>query len=335
MISIFDDAGNRLSVTWNSIEFNDPTLTRYDAAGKRLEHVGFSTPVNFHTEAIDDIVKNGGGIELYNPRVGTRILNMRGSIRADTESELMSEIVLMQRAFSPLYLQANFQRARADLGADLDINTTGTLQWPPPSGLPTWVRSLPLKFTRVMPRAPGFYEGTWSTSYPDGKLLLQYHVVPLALPDPIRASVSQGVGVDYEASFLIMDGGRSFDQTDTRVLDDGNCPVTWGRAPTWPLIDFDMTGAGNAAMTITTSGTQFATALVLDLTTLSSADHVEVDCRDRSIWVNNTATPTLYASGDYPVIGDYISGVTAVAWTNTGGIESATNRLTYRESDYV
>lgn len=330
MISIFDDKGERLSITWNGIEFNDPTLTRYDAAGKRVEHIGFSTPVNFHSESVDDLVKNGGGLELYNPRVATRVATLRGSIRADTESELMAEIVLMQRAFSPLYLQATQQRARIALPtAGLDINTSGALQWPPPSGLPSWVRGLPLRFTRVLPR-------TWATSYPDGKLPLQYHVMPLALPDPVRASVSQGVGVDFEASFLLYDAGRSFDQTDTRLVGNGNCPVTWGRAPNWPLIDFTMSGAGHAAMTITFSGTQFATAFVLNLSGLVNTNHVEVDCRDRTIWVNNVLTPTLYVSGNYPVIGDYTGGgVTAVAWSNTTNISASTNRITYRESDYV
>jgi hypothetical protein len=325
MISIFDDDGTRLSVTWNGVEFNDPTLNRYDAGGARLEYATYSTPMNFHSEAIDDIVKNGGGLEFYNPRVGTRILNLRGSLRADTESELMASIVAMQRAFHPLMLQAG-ARAHAVPATDLD-QQTGTPTWPPPDGLPSWVRGKPLRFTRQMPRA------TDQTNHPDGLFELQYHPVPLALPDPIKASVLQGVGVDYEAQFLLMDGGRSFDQTDTHISGNGTLTMVWGKAPVWPVFTWTMSAAGSANMTITTTGNHYATALVLDLTGRVLNDVVEVDTRDRTIRVNNALAPALYVSGDWPVIGDIASGATTVTYTNASN--AGTIVCNYRESDYV
>ena len=188
------------------------------------------------------------------------------------------------------------------------------------------MRSLPLKFTRVLPKT------TDPTNHPDGLIPMQYHVVPLALPDPIRASVSQGLGVDYEASFLLMDGGRSFAQTHTSLAGNGAFTTTWGRAPMWPLLNWTMAGAGSATATITTTGTQFATALVLDLSGLTN-QVVEVDCRDRTIWVSNVETPTLYVSGDYPVIGDPTVAATTFTWTNTTNMSSPTANA--RESDYV
>jgi hypothetical protein len=316
MISIFDDDGNRLSVAWNGIEFNDPTLTRYDTAGKRLEGVIISTPVNFHSESIDDIVKNGGGIEFYNPRVGTRILNLRGSIRADTESELMSEIMAMQRAFHPMLLQGT-----------LALNRAGTLTWPPPSGLPDWVRAKPLTFTRCLPKT------TDPTNFPDGLIDLQYHVIPLQLPDPMRASVQQGLGVDYEAQFLIMDGGRSFAQTATTLTGDGSTAWTWGQAPVWPRISFEMDGVGNAALTITTTQGHMGTALVLDASGLANNDVIDIDTWDRSIWKNDVRDSSIYVSGDYPIFRG--NGNTTVTWTNTTNVTAASNTCVYRQSDYV
>lgn len=338
MISIFDDDGKRQSVTWNGVEFNDPTLTRDTQTGLRLESVGFSTPTNFQSEALDDIVKNGGGIEVYNPHVGTRVLNMRGNIRADNESTLNSQIRTLQRAFSPLLLQAGQTFALQwiqDLTA-MDIITTGTRLWPPPSGLPSWVRAYPLKFTRVLPIAElGATTPTNTNPYVNGKYLLQYHVIPLAMPDPVRASYGTGVGVDYEAQFLIMDGGRSFDQAVTTLTGDGAAPITWGRAPVWPVFSLSMDGGGDAAFTITTTGPHTATALVLDLSGLDSPDKVQIDCRDRTIYLNSVKDQTLYVSGDYPVIADYSNGgATTVAYTNLSDPYTVNIKMSYRESDY-
>lgn len=313
MISLFDQDHNRLSVTYNGIEFNDPTLTRDDQTGARLESAGFSTPSNFHTEAIADIVKNGGGIELYNPHVGTRVLNLRGSYRASGERELMEQILTMQKAMHPLYLQSTLATSRA-----------GTQTWPPPGGTPSWVRAYPLKFTRMRDRdiAP--------TRFPDGKFELQYHVVPLQLPDPLRMSVLQGQGVEYEAEFIIMDGGRSFDQNEDTLAGDGTITWLWGTAPVWPTYEFSLTGVGPANLTITTTQGHMATALVLDMSTVSSGN-VVVDTRDRTIAHNGVISDTYYSSGEFPTLRG--NGATSVAWTNTSNISS--NIVRYRESDFV
>ena len=197
MISIFDDDNIRQSVTWNGIEFNDPDVDRFTIEGNILHSVAFSTPIVFASEPIDDIVKAGGGVEYQNPRVGSRVLQLRGELKAPTESALALRIRNLQEAFHPLYLQT----AKAN-------NRAGTQTWPPPSGAPSWIRELPLKFTRVLPR-------TWSpTTVPSGKLPLQYHVAPMALPDPIRTDHLQGVGAEYTAEFLVFYGGRSFGQTE-------------------------------------------------------------------------------------------------------------------------
>jgi hypothetical protein len=317
MISIFDDDGNRLEIAWNGINFNSPTLGRLETpTGKRVDQVGFSTPTNFHSEAISDIIKNGGGLELYNPLVGTRVVSLRGSIRADKESTLQSQIVEMQRKFHPLYLQSV-----------LALDESGTLVWPPPAGLPDWVRATPLTFTRQMPKS------TDQTDHPDGLFELQYHVLPLELPDPQRASVQQGLGADFEAQFLLADGGRSFDQTEKTTVGDGTITWVWGQAPVWPSIEITMDGAGDANCTITTTQGHMATTLVLDLSGLSSTDTVRIDCRTRTIYVNDAYDMSVYASGDYPVLRG--NGATTVAWTNTTNITASSNLFRYRESDYI
>jgi hypothetical protein len=319
MISIFDATGARLSVTYNGIDFNNPTLTRTTQAGHRLESVGFSTPTNLATETIGDVLKNGGGHELYNPIVGTRVLNLRGSTRGDSEVEVMDQMVNLQRALHPLSLQSQFA-----------TNHAGTLTWPPPSGLPAWVRTKPLAFTRAMPTdtAPG--------AFADGKFTLQYHVVPLELPDPLESSVLQGEGFEWELQFLLMDGGRSFDQSETSILMTGGVQVftpTWNQAPIWPTYEFSMSGAGSATMSITTSGTA-GDAMVLDLSALGAGDAVVIDTRDRSIWVNDLRSYSIYADGEFPILNGN-GAATTITWANITNIDQATWYTKFRESDYI
>lgn len=317
MISLFDQQDRqgqqqRLSLTWNGVEFNDPTLTRDDATGHRLDSVGFSTPSNFHSEPVSDVAKNGGGVEVYNPLVTTRVLNLRGSIRAEGERELSEQINTLQEAFAPLSLQSS-----------LATNRAGSQTWPPPGGLPSWVRAYPLKFTRLRDR------DTAPTRYPDGKFLLQYHVMPLGLPDPVAMSVLQGTGVTYEAEFLVLDGGRSFDQTEDTLSGDGTISWLWGTAPVWPTYEFSLTGAGPSNLTITTSTGHMATSMVLDVSSQTSGTFV-VDTRDFTIARNGVISDTYYSSGDWPVLrGD---GSTTVAWTNTTNVTG--NLVRYRESSY-
>jgi hypothetical protein len=318
MISLFDNQQRdgtwpRLSVTWNGIEFNSPTVTRDDSTGHRLDSAGFSTPSNFHSEAISDITKNGGGVEVYNPLTGTRVMNMRGSIRADTMRELSELVHAMQKAFSPLYLQST-----------LAANRAGTLTWPPPGGLPSWVRDYPLKFTRLRDR------DTAPTRYATGKFLLQYHVMPLALPDPVSMTVLSGVGVNYEAEFLVLDGGRSFDQTEDTVSGDGDVTWLWGTAPVWPTYEFTISGgAGPSNLTITTTQGHMADSIVLDVSSQTSGDFV-VDTRDMTIARNGVVSDTYYSSGNWPILRG--NGDTTIAWTNTTNITS--NLVRYRESDF-
>lgn len=317
MISIFDNKGNRMSISYGAVEFNNPVMGRMEVpTGNRIDNVGFSTPTNFHSESISDIVKNGGGVETYNPLVGTRVLNMRGSVRAKNESELMSQIMTMQRELHPLFLQST-----------LALNRSGTLVWPPPNGLADWIRSRPLKFTRQLPYTVD------QTAHADGLFELQYHCLPLQLPDPIRASVSQGLGADFEVQFLLMDGGRAYDQTEKTLAGDGDITWGWGVAPVWPVIEATMGGAGSATCTITTTQGHMGTALVLDLSSLGDGDTVKVDTRENIIYVNGTRNMTVYVSGSYPVLRG--AGDTTVAWTNTTNIDAGTNLLRYRESDYV
>jgi hypothetical protein len=317
VISIFDDQGNRLSIAWNGIEFNAPKLgRREDPDGKRVDHVGFSTPTNFHSEAINDIVKNGGGLELYNPLVGTRVLNLRGSLSGTAESTIMKQIVDMQRVFHPLYLQSV-----------LGLDEGGALVWPPPAGLPSWVRAHPLTFTRVLPRDEE------PTFHPDGLFDLQYHVFPLELPDPARSDVQTGLGAEYEVQFLLADGGRSFDQVERTEIGNQEMGHVWGQAPIWPSIEITMDGAGSNSCTITTTQGHMGTAMILDLSALGAADTVRIDTKTRQIYVNDVADMSIYVSGDYPIFRG--NGATTIVWSNTTNITASSNLFRFHESDYI
>jgi hypothetical protein len=167
--------------------------------------------------------------------------------------------------------------------------------------------------------------------HPDGLFELQYHVFPLELPDPLKSDVQQGIGADFEAQFLLADGGRSFDQTEKQIAGSDDITLVWGQAPMWPVYSLTMAGAGNAAFTITTTQGVMATSMVLNLSNLLSDDTVMIDTRNRMIFVNDIYDMSVFKSGDFPILrGD---GPTTVTYTNDGN--TTLKRVTYRESDYI
>jgi hypothetical protein len=303
VISIFDDDHVRQAITWNGTNMNDPEAEAKE--GFIVDTVAFSTPTNFNSEPIDDVVKNGGGIEFYNPRVGTRVLNIRGRVHAQSESRLNSLIRPFQESFHPLYLQVE--------------HNTG---WPPPNGAPDWIAGLPLTFTRVMPR-------TYAPSaFADGKVLLQYYVVPLQLPDPIRSTTQTGLGAVFDASWIVMEGGRAYARSESNITASGAVAPAWGEAPMWPRFHFTFSGAGASNLTMAVDGDLGAT-LVVNASGMLAGETLEVRTATRAILDNGADGTGLYVSGDFPSID---AGGANVTFSNTTGVSA--NVCYYRESDY-
>lgn len=292
-MDIFDDQNNRLSVKWQGFEFNGNEEAVAAGAtsptyGVWLDHVTYNTPWVFQSEAHPDIVKGGGGLELYNPRVASRVLDMRGRILAESLARIGAIKQELQKLFSPLYLQ-----------------WIATGSWPAPNGRIPWTdpwssEYLPLTFSRMN---DGHQNSALATAFPTGIVTLQHSVFPLGLPDPAVHSVQQGYSADFNVQFLVLDGGIAIARTASSRTGSGELSVTWGEIPVWPQISFTMSGAGSATFTLAVSGvTDYSpTNLVLDLSGRSNGQVIKINSRERKVYVNNVETG-LWVSGDYPVV---------------------------------
>jgi hypothetical protein len=319
MADIFDDDGNRLPMTFMDLELNssamvvdsgkpdDPTY------GAWVDSAVYNTPIVFQSEAQPDIIKQGGGIEVYNPRVATRVLDIRGRILAPTRKRVGSVAQLIRQNLSPLHLMWDHSNS-----------------WPPPGGRPAWTDPWQpslysgLSFTRML---DGRHESGFRTSFPDGKVPLQHAVFPLVVSDAPVFSVQQGYSTDFHLQFLLLDGGIAFSQTQSSRTGTGAVAPSWSDVPAYPEISFTMSGAGSATWTLAVTNVQgySPTDLVLDLSGRSNTEVIRVNCRDRKIYVDGVETPGIYVSGDYPVVpsDDYSATYTFTNTTNCGTITTS------------
>ena len=323
MIAIYDKDGNRESISWQGYEFNKPfdqyeTFNGAEQEGCFVDVVSYNTPINYQSEVSSEIVKSGGGIEYYNPRTASRVLNIRARLQARDLNRMHSELNYIQQLFSPFYLQTKWNL------------------WPPYAGRPLWsdpwsAFAQPLTFTNLEDgtRFPGMLD---SLHYPDGKAQMQYSVVPLELPDPTIAAIGQGWGATLDMAWMILDGGIAIDQATWYRSGNGTLVPEWANVPMFPQIAFDMTGAGASNLTIAISNDHpyfDDFSMVLDVSGLSSGNHVDIYSRDRVIWVAGIVDNTIYVSGDYPVLAPY-PYTNTITWTNTTNIE--TNRVYMKEA---
>lgn len=319
MISVFaEDRTTRFSITWNGIDYNMPDVPTTD--GVFTDHVAFDTPTNFQSEVHQQISKSGGGIEFYNPRAASRVLSFRCRILAPTLAKLMDRCLAIQAAHAPLNLQFWENRDRL-----------GTLQWPVTNGMPSWVKSVPLQFTRLV---GGSLWSRWITGFPNGEALLEYHVAPLALPDPILGVVGQGYGAFLSPSWLVLDGGRAYARAEETLSGDGDITPTWAVAPMWPQFTFTATGVPLSNLTIAVTAGSHSETLVVNAAGCVNNDTVVIDTETEQIRVNGIEDPAKcsYVSGNWPVLRGE-GNTDTVTWTNNANTTSRVTR--YRQADYA
>lgn len=333
MIHIFDGKvtnanpdGDRLPITWRGINYNAP-FTDATSGEQELpygifaETIGFNTPINFQSEMQPDIVKKGGGLEYYNPRIGSRVLNIRCFIRGRTIAEVGAWLEEIQRDFSPLDLQYNLAGA-----------------WPPPGGRPKWTDPWEANFQPLL--ISRMNDGSKNTAIaaaePDGQLDLQYAVAPLGLPDPLVAVTQTGWGAAMDLQWLLLDGGRPQARVDTTSSGTTQADITqqYGNAPTWPQIVITMSGggAGSATFTLTQTGHDVysPSTMVLDLSGYSGTEVITVNARDRKVYVDGVLTMSIVtANPGWPLVPP--TGDTATyTFTNTTNVASVVS--TWRET---
>jgi hypothetical protein len=254
-----------------------------------------STPINYQSEVQNELAKQGGGIEYYNPRIASRVLNIRARLQFDKLTTLHEHLNHIQKLFSPMWLQYNWNG------------------WPISSGRPEWAdpwtsNFLPLRFTMLTDASIN----TGLTAYVEAGIPLQYAAAPLALPDPTIS----------ELSWLLLDGGIAMSQTISEVQGTpGVISTTWADIPMFPKVEFDTTGAGASNLTIafTSSDANIVNGtIVLDISGLTSGKNVDIIVRDREVYVNNVMDNTLITSATWPMVSPAFD--TTVTWTNITNI---------------
>lgn len=319
-IAIFNSKGERQSITWQGYDFNAPlssyaTFNGGEQEGCFTDAVTYSTPINYQSEVMNELAKQGGGIEYYNPRIASRVLNIRARLQMASLEKLHEHISAIQGYFSPMYLQYLYSG------------------WPVRAGRPEWTDPwttlyLPLAFTQLTDATMN----TGFASYVADGIPLQHSVAPLALPDPPISSIGQGWGATLELSWLLLDGGIAMSQSITTASGTSvNTTPVWSTIPLFPKIEFTTTGVPASNLTVALSSADpnlVNGTIVLKADSLTSGKNVDIIVRDREVYVDGVINNALISSATWPMISPAYQ--TTIAWTNT--TNTTTQNVKYYEA---
>ena len=287
--------GTRLSIVYNGLTLNNPNDTLTGANGPDTYEID-SAVGRTSFDYVSELNQQRDGIEFYTPRKVSRIITIRGTIRAPTQAKLHDKIKALANAFDP-----------AKIAHDNDPTDTN----------PT-AKFLALDFS---------VPTTDTTNYATGFVPSRYYALPLVTPDPV-ISADTGFAAFFECNMLAADPRRYLQTAATAVTGNGTIDNSLGDYMSWPTLTLTMAGAGNAAFTVTNTTTLHgAKTLTLNLSGLVNTDVVVVNFERRTITVDGVDTPSIYVSGDYFHIDPVASN--AIAFTNT---TNATISLIYRRA---
>lgn len=159
-----------------------------------------------------------------------------------------------------------------------------------------------------------------TTSYPSGAIALKVFVMPTEVPLTTTSQAGQGMANRFRLTLIAKDP-RSYLQTPVTLAGAGT--LTYPTAyPSYPTVTFTMSGAGNAAFTITNvSSRQVSKSLVLDLSGRSNGQAITVDFANQRVLVNGTHTQGIYVSGDW-FLTEF--GSNAITYTNVTNVGTRT-----------
>ncbi len=237
------------------------------------------------TPITDQVIENKqgrDGMEVYQAYKSGLMIRLRGYIKKPTLAELMDEAGLMAEKFDAALLSRRTQF--------------------------TTIGFVPLAFN--VPTADG-------ANY-SGGLVPSFYLARTMEPVTFGRTKYDGYAVPFKIEMLARDPSR-FYSVQQAVAVNGTALNTLGRYPSWPTFTMTMTGAGNAAFTLTNAQAFGGSkSLVLNLSTLVNGDIVRVDFEQKRIYVNNILRMGLYVSGYYWQIEPRVnSTLTATNTTNT------------------
>lgn len=283
MIGLFDDDGTtRLSVTWGGINLNSITKS---SAGAFSQEYGYTVEtVQFRTafDYVSEPSQWADLMELYGIRKISRILVLRGFVKARNISELHDKVKALAAA-----TDASRIRFRN----------------------PTSWQEQALTFSTPTEDTANFASGLVASKYLG---------VPIRMTEPMFSVVGNGLSAAYELNLLLKEPKR-FYQTVTTVSDAATSNNSLADDRSWPTVTFTLSGAGSSSFTIQNVGTyQGTVSLVLDLSAHSSGTW-SIDFRERKIYKSGTETPGVYKSGTFFEIEP---GNNVISYSNTTNTSS-------------
>lgn len=278
MIGIYDDAGTRLASVYNGLTLNNPA----DPADDVLEINSVITLDTF--DAIRDARPDQDGIELYASRRMLKVVRIDGVVRAPTLARFFDRSRDLARAFDPAKLSSEFNPA-ADLFA--------------PEGTAKYLFDVPTLDT-----------GTFADGLAESFLWARARAINVP---PV--SMYTGKAGFFSLELEVPDA-RRHNQTQRTLVGAGTAANS-GDYRAFPIITIAMAGAGASNYQLINNPTTIAiaptTTLTLNLSGTIGGDTIVVDSARKRILKNGVETPSLWVSGDYPVLWP---GDNAVSYSN-------------------
>jgi len=123
VISLYDTAGARLLLTFNSLNLNSPS----DAADDGIEVNDWAVRQN--VDFAQEPNQNTDGLEAYDPRKQGTVLLLSGRALAPTQSRLMDRLKLMASTFDPVLVARNNPTVNGFLPLDFSTLTNDTANY--------------------------------------------------------------------------------------------------------------------------------------------------------------------------------------------------------------
>lgn len=272
----------RLSMSYNNLVLNNPNDTLVaQATGAdtyEINTVAGSTAFDY----LSEVNQQRDGLEVYPFRKISRIVTLRGIIRAQSIESLHDKIKALANAFDPAAI--GFRNSNPFLAFDFSVPTTDT------------------------------------GNYASGLVPSRYYALPMRIPDPvIDYAVGRTASFDI---VLLMKDPRRYLQTATTKTGGGAIDNSLADYRSWPTLTITMSGAGSATYTYQNAATTNTYALVLNLSGCVNGDVVVVDMERRTITKNGTSTPSLYVSGTYCQVETGTNTITITNGTNATSVLS-------------
>src|SRR3972149_10612744 len=124
MISLFDDAGRRLAVTFNGLTLTTPADVSDDTY--ELNTVAGMTVV----DAIAELRPEGDGMEVYDARKVSRLVRIEGGIRGPPLARFYDKEKLLAKTFDPALVSLNNPTVSGFLALDFSVMTEDDATYP-------------------------------------------------------------------------------------------------------------------------------------------------------------------------------------------------------------